>query len=136
VALSYADIAMIAEALALTENPDADLYWRRALTHGDGGVETMISYCDYLYASARTDEARATMAQYRDSLPPGASSADLLGRSHYAQATFELRSGDPALARPAFEAAIVAFERIPSPSMRAYRVRSVKEAMGLPAVAH
>jgi tetratricopeptide (TPR) repeat protein len=129
-ALSPAELAIMAEAMTLKSATLAESYWRRAVAAAvepSDRFDMTIGYADLLYSVGRTAEAASQFDAVRASL--AASDFDAIGRAYYAQANFEARAGLIAEARRSYDAARRAYEKIPNASLHSFRLRDLEQAM-------
>lgn len=128
--LSAAELAIMAEAMTLKSATLAESYWRRAIAAAaepSDRFDITIGYADLLYSLGRNAEAAAQFDAVRAMV--AANDFDGLGRAHYAQANYEARAGLIDQSHQSYAEARRAYEQVPNPSLRTFRLRDLEQAM-------
>lgn len=126
------DAALVAEAFGVSDLPETDRLWRRALDLANDPIRHFAiheAYLMQLYDRYRLTEAAQLFGDFRASLKARGAAPDHIGRAFHAQALREYSVGLRAEGRDHLKAAWEAYSQSENPAMKARRLDQVNQAL-------
>ncbi len=131
VTLSASGYAIVANALAMSSDPAAATYWKKAVESASAGHQAssaMQNYGTYLYETGRHAEARQMFDAAAASLARGGADPFAIGRHHHVHAITQQQAGLMADADVSYAAAAQLYASIANEQRRVYAQESLVQS--------